>query len=206
MTLRLAMLGPPASGKGTQASRLAERHDVPHLSTGDLLREAIAAATELGERARPFLERGELVPDDLVLEILSTRLDPTAGFVLDGFPRTVGQFEALEVPLELAVKLEIPQEESIRRITGRRVCPDGHVFHVDYDPPEEPGVCDLDGEPLHQREDDREEIVRTRWREYERLTEPLLVRLDGEGLLVRVDGTGDPDTVEQRVRRALDQG
>ncbi|MDX1622004.1 MAG: nucleoside monophosphate kinase, partial [Nitriliruptorales bacterium] len=171
--MRMALLGPPASGKGTQASRLAEREGLLHLSTGDLLRAAVEAGTELGSEAQPYMERGELVPDELVLQIVRAELPGQGNFVLDGFPRTLAQFEALDEPLDVVVVLEIPFEEAVRRVTGRRVCPDGHVYHLDYDPPEEPGTCDLDGQPLRQREDDTEDVVRTRWRSYEEQTVPL---------------------------------
>ncbi|MDX1658763.1 MAG: adenylate kinase [Nitriliruptorales bacterium] len=201
--MRVALLGPPASGKGTQASRLAEREGLEHLSTGDLLRAAVEAGTELGSEAQPYMERGELVPDELVLEIVQAEL-PDEDFVLDGFPRTLAQFDALDAPLDAVVVLVIPMEEAVRRVTGRRVCPEGHVYHVDYDPPEEPGICDLDGEPLRQREDDTEDVVATRWRAYEEQTLPLLDHLEEQTRLERIDGTGPPDAVTERLLATLE--
>lgn len=205
MTARLAILGPPASGKGTQASRLAERRGISHVSTGDLLRAAAVAATPLGQRAAPYMERGDLVPDALVLELVEDELQDAAGFVLDGFPRTESQYAAMDVPLDEVVVLDVPEQESVRRVTGRRVCPEGHVYHVDHDPPEVPGVCDVDGEPLEQRADDREEVVRRRWEEYEDQTRPLIALLEDEGVsLGHVDGCGHPDEVAERVAAQVD--
>lgn len=197
---RVAILGPPASGKGTQASRLARRWDVPHVSTGDLLRAAVSTPTELGERAAPYMERGDLVPDELVLEIVGDTLREEDGYVLDGFPRTEEQYAALEAPLDHVVVLGVPEEESVRRVTGRRVCPEGHIYHLDHDPPEEPGVCDIDGEPLRQREDDREEVVHNRWREYRAHTAPLIELLGDQDVpVVEVEGLGSPDEVTRRI-------
>ena len=204
MTERIAILGPPASGKGTQASALAERRDLVHLSTGDLLRAAVAADTELGTQAAPYMERGELVPDELILQIVAAELPDDQGFVLDGFPRTKPQLDALEEPLDLVILLEVSEEESVHRVTGRRVCPEGHVYHVDYDPPEEPGVCDVDGEPLRQRDDDTAEIVRTRWQEYVEQTAPLIEVLEDRTRVERVDGEAPPDEVTNRVIALFD--
>lgn len=198
--MKVAILGPPASGKGTQASRLAQTWDVAHVSTGDLLRDAVAAGTELGRRAAPHMERGDLVPDELVLDIVSDELREADGFVLDGFPRTEQQYAALAAPLDHVIVLDVPREESVRRVTGRRVCPEGHIYHLEHDPPEQPGVCDVDGEPLRQREDDREEVVHNRWGEYEAHTVPLIRRLERQDVrVVQVDGLGTPDEVAERI-------
>lgn len=203
MTLRVVVLGPPASGKGTQSARLAEACDLEHISTGDVLRDAVEAGTSLGRAAEPHMEAGELVPDELVVDVVGDRLSRSARYVVDGFPRTVGQAERFDTPIDLAVVLEVPREELVRRVTGRRICPEGHTYHVEFDPPEQPGVCDVDGLPLERRDDDDRATLDRRLEVYEQQTRPAIERLAARARVVRVDGSGSPDEVAERLRGAI---
>lgn len=208
---RILLMGPPGAGKGTQAGRLAEELRVPHIATGDMLRAEVASGSELGKKARSYMDAGEYVPDDLVIAMLSERIsraDARRGFVLDGFPRTLPQARALtdrlgNEDLDVVVYLEVPETEIVRRISGRRSCPQGHVYHVEDNPPETEGTCDVDGEPLYQREDDGEEVVRNRLRVYREQTQPVVEFYRGKGLLREVDGTGHPDEVQKRILEVL---
>jgi adenylate kinase len=208
---RLTLIGPPAAGKGTYAERLSAEFNLPHIATGDMLRHEVEGATELGRRAKSFMDRGELVPDELVVELTVNRLrrpDAVDGWILDGFPRNIGQARGLDEELgakglELVIALDVPNEEIIDRISGRRVCPRGHVYHVTRNPPQRDNVCDEDGEPLSQREDDKEEVVRHRIEIYDQETPPLLVFYEGRGILRRVDGRGSPDEVYREIVAGL---
>jgi adenylate kinase len=209
---RLILLGPPAAGKGTHAERLGAELNVPHIATGDMLRHEVEEDTELGRGAKSFMDRGELVPDDVVVQLAVKRLarpDAADGWVLDGFPRNVAQARGLDEQLEgqnveLVIALHVPLEEIIHRISGRRVCPRGHVYHLTRDPPRRPGICDHDGKALYQREDDNEDVVRHRVDVYERKSQPLLRFYETDGLVLRVDGTGPPAEVYHRVAGALE--
>lgn len=207
-------MGPPGAGKGTQAVRLAERWGVPHVSTGDAFRRAVAASTPLGELARGYMERGELVPDEVVNGVVAERLgqeDCRAGFVLDGYPRTVGQAEALRrltrdrgQPLDAVVNLAVSEEELVRRAEGRWVCPRcGANYHLRFRPPRERGRCDGCGAELAQRPDDRPDTVRQRLRVYREQTEPLLEFYRREGLLVEVNGSGSVEEVTEAIVAAV---
>lgn len=208
--LRVVLLGPPGAGKGTQAERIAQAYDVPHVSTGDIFRANVRQGTELGHRSRSYMEAGELVPDDIVIGMVADRLgEPdAAGFLLDGFPRTVPQAQALEEilaevgrPLDAVLRLALDEDEIVRRITGRRVCPAcGATFHVDYEPAARRGVCDQCGAKLTQRRDDREEVVTNRLSVYRRQTEPLEYFYWQRGLLRDVEAVG---SVEEVTGRAL---
>jgi len=208
---RLIMLGPPAAGKGTYAERLASDLNVPRIATGDMLRSEVDEGTELGRRAKSFMDQGELVPDDVVVRLAVQRLarpDAADGWILDGFPRNLSQARGLDEELEgrgvdLVLALEVQMEEIIERISGRRVCSRGHVYHVKRDPPRRDGVCDQDDEPLFQREDDKEAVVRHRAEIYEVETRPLLELYEGRSLLRRVNGTGRPEEVYRRVVEML---
>jgi adenylate kinase len=209
-------MGPPGAGKGTQAVRLRERIGVVHLSAGDMLREAVKRNTPLGVAARGMMERGELIPDDLVAQMVEERLrDPecAAGFLLDGYPRNLAQARRLSEFLEKwgrrldrVLALRLPETELLSRLTGRRVCGTcGAGYHVANQPPRRTGICDVCGNELMQRADDREEIVRERLRVYTTQTLPLLEFYRESGLLFEVDATGTPDDVFGRIAEALEE-
>ncbi len=207
--MRLVLLGPPGSGKGTQAVKLAEILRVPRISTGDILRRNVADGTDLGKKAKAYMEGGKLVPDELVVAMTERRLkDPDArnGFILDGFPRTIPQAEALAklTPLDAVVNLFLEPEELVKRSAGRRVCPKCEsVYHVVSNPPRKPGVCDRCGTILVTRPDDREEVVRTRIETYEKQTAPLIQYYKARGLLREVYASGVIEEISERVREAL---
>jgi adenylate kinase len=204
--MRVMLLGPPGAGKGTQAARLAARWSVPQISTGDMLREAVAKGTPLGLEARRYMEAGELVPDAVIIGLVRERLaqpDGRKGFVLDGFPRTVAQAEALGrlldaegAPLDRVVLVQLSDEELTARLTGRRVCGScGRNYHVVFSPPRAPGRCDHCGGALTQRADDEEATVRRRLAVYARDTRPLIDYYRGKGLLTTIAGAGTMDAV-----------
>ena len=210
----MILVGPPGAGKGTQAKLLERELNVPHISSGDLLREAVRRQTPLGIAARQYLERGELVPDDILLGAMEDRLsarDCAAGFILDGFPRTVAQADALglmlarvKAQLEAVISLKVPREELVRRLAGRRTCRTcGALYHLELNPPRAAGVCDLCGGQLYQREDDQEDTIRARLDVYDRQTAPLLAYYAAVGLLGEVDGTGAQSQVFERILRRI---
>jgi adenylate kinase len=212
--LNLVLLGPPGSGKGTQGERLQEDLRLPYYATGDILRAAVRDQTELGRTAKEYMDRGDLVPDDVIVGVIAERIDsPEAadGFILDGFPRTEPQAEALAARLaELdraltgVLLIDVGDEEVVRRLGGRRTCEEnGHVFHVEFNPPEKEGVCDLDGSPLVVRDDDKPDVIRHRLEQYHTKTEPLVDYYDGQSLLRRIDGAASPDEVGAEVERTL---
>lgn len=206
---RIVFLGPPGVGKGTQAATLAKTLGIPHLSTGDLLRAAVAAKTPLGRSAEEHMRAGRLVPDSLVLEILEERVgrdDASRGFLLDGFPRNLAQAAALDrrTPPDVVIAFELPDDLLFTRLTGRRTCPTCRaVYNVVTQPPKVPERCDLDGTPLVQRPDDRPEAVATRLDVYRMETSPLLPYYSARGLLRSIDATGEPTAVGARVRAAI---
>jgi adenylate kinase len=210
----LVLLGPPGAGKGTQAERLIDDFDLPYYATGNILREAVEEQTELGREAKDYMDRGDLVPDELICRVVEERLDSGEaddGFLLDGFPRTIGQAEMLEEALErrgrsltAALLIDTPDDEVIRRLSGRRTCVKaGHVYHVEFDPPKNEGVCDQDGSRLVQRDDDKPETIEKRLEVYHEQTEPLIEWYDERGLLRRFDGTRTPDEVHSHIRATL---
>lgn len=210
--LNLILLGPPGAGKGTQASRLRKDFALPYIATGDLLRDHRERGTELGEAASDYMNKGELVPDDLVIKMILEKVEREGsdGFLLDGFPRTVAQADALGEEmgtmgrrLTAALLVHADDAEVIRRLSGRRQCRHGHVYHVDFDPPRQEGICDQDGTELFQRDDDRPEIVQRRLFAYHQATEPLIEYYDERGLLRRFDGSLSPTEVHDHIRAAL---
>jgi adenylate kinase len=212
--LNLVLLGPPGSGKGTQGERLNEDLRLPYYATGDILRGAVRDETELGKSAKEYMDRGDLVPDEVIVGVIAERIDSEEaidGFILDGFPRTTPQAEALDAKLEelgrsvgTVLLIDTSDDEVVKRLGGRRTCEaNGHVFHVDFNPPEVDGVCDIDGSPLLVRDDDKPEVIRKRLATYHEKTEPLVTYYDDRGVLRRVDGERDPDEVTEELRRTL---
>jgi adenylate kinase len=212
--LNLILLGPPGSGKGTQGERLQEDFRLPYYATGDILRAAVRDGTELGKEAKEYMDRGDLVPDEVIVGVIAERVaSPEAadGFILDGFPRTIPQAEALEAKvaeldreLTAAVLFEVSDDEVVRRLGGRRTCvKNGHVFHVEFDPPKNDDVCDVCGARLEVRDDDKPEVIRHRLDQYHSKTEPLIAYYEGNGVLKRVDGSLPPDEVGDRIRALI---
>jgi adenylate kinase len=212
--LNLILMGPPGAGKGTQAERLVADFDLPQYATGDILRTAVKEESELGREAKQYMDRGDLVPDDVICRVIMERVDaPEAadGFLLDGFPRTVPQAETLDGALErrgreltAAILIDVPDEEVIRRLSGRRICvKNQHLYHVEFDPPKNEGVCDQDGSRLVQREDDAEETVQKRLDVYHEQTSPLIDWYEDKTLLRRFDGTRSQEEVHRHIRATL---
>jgi adenylate kinase len=212
--LNLVLLGPPGSGKGTQGERLQEDLRLPYYATGDILRAAVRDETELGGTAKEYMDRGDLVPDEVIVGVIAERIDSTEaadGFVLDGFPRTEPQAEALAARLEelgreltAVLLIDVDDDEVVRRLGGRRTCTEnGHVFHVEFNPPEKEGVCDLDGSELIVRDDDKPDVIRHRLAQYHDKTEPLVDHYDHKSLLRRIDGAAAPDAVGAEIERTL---
>jgi len=213
--MRLILLGPPGSGKGTQAKILLEDLGIPQISTGDMLREAVKNGTPLGQEAKGFMDRGGLVPDAVIIGLVRERLrmpDCAKGYILDGFPRTLAQAEALQVTLEglgqgldRVLSLEVPDEELIGRIAGRRTCRKcGAMYHVRFSPSRSEGICDACGGETYQRGDDLEETVRRRLEVYAEQTAPLIRYYDAQGLLRRISGIGKIGEITARMRQGLD--
>ena len=212
--LNLILIGPPGAGKGTQAERLQLDFHLPFISTGDMLRTNVKQETELGVAAKRYMDAGGLVPDELILAMAGERLsdqDALDGFILDGFPRTTAQAHALDEQLAAsgrrvtaALLIDVPDEEVVKRISGRRVCvKNGHNYHVDFDPPKTDAVCDQDGSRLIQRDDDKPEVVRQRLAIYHEKTAPLIGYYDERGLMRRIDGTRSPTEVHDHIRAVI---
>lgn len=212
--LNLVLLGPPGSGKGTQGERLQDDLELPYYATGDILRAAVREGTELGRAAKDYMDRGDLVPDDVIVGMIGQRIDSAEaddGFILDGFPRTAPQAEALAAKLQeldreltAVLLIDVDDEEVVRRLGGRRTCVEnGHVFHVEFSPPKEEGVCDIDGSELVIRDDDKPEVIRHRLEQYHAKTAPLVEHYDGQSLLRRIDGASSPESVAEEIRRTL---
>jgi adenylate kinase len=212
--LNLVLLGPPGSGKGTQGERLQEDLRLPYYATGDILRGAVREETELGRTAKEYMDRGDLVPDEVIVGVIAERIDSTEaadGFILDGYPRTEPQAEALAEKLtELGrgltavLLIDADDDEVVRRLGGRRTCAEnGHVFHVEFNPPQKEGVCDVDGSELLVRDDDKPEVIRHRLAQYHEKTEPLIDFYDRQSLLRRIDGAAPPEQVGEEIERTL---
>jgi len=212
--LNLVLLGPPGSGKGTQGERLQEDLRLPYYATGDILRAAVRGETALGQTAQEYMDRGDLVPDEVIVGVIAERIDSNEaldGFILDGFPRTIPQAEALDAKLKelgravtAVLLIDVPDDELVRRLGGRRTCEEnGHVFHVEFNPPEQEGVCDLDASRLIVRDDDKPEVIRKRLETYHAKTEPLVSYYDQRSELRRIEGAAPPDAVAEEIRRTL---
>jgi len=210
----IVLLGPPASGKGTQAAQLREALKLPHVASGDLFRENLKHETELGRKAKSFMDRGELVPDDITIAMVMERLsrpDCAAGALLDGFPRTIAQAEALDEALvaqgrkiSVVPNIAVPDDVLVERVGGRRICRTcGEAYHVQFNPPKQPGVCDKDGGELYQRDDDRPETVRKRLQVYWKQTSPLIDYYRGQGVLVEINGDQSIQAVQADLRAAV---
>jgi adenylate kinase len=216
--MRIVLVGPPGAGKGTQAAFLAKNLSIPHISTGDLFRANISRQTELGKLAKSYMDAGNLVPDEVTIAMAKDRMeqpDAENGFLLDGFPRNVSQAEALDelletesMQLDAVLDLEVPEDEVVKRIAGRRVCRNesAHVFHVTYKPPAKEGVCDVCGGELYQRDDDSEETVRKRLEVYHTQTEPIIDYYKAQGLVVTISALGKVEDVTTRAMEALKRG
>jgi adenylate kinase len=212
--LNLVLLGPPGSGKGTQGERLQEDLRLPYYATGDILRAAVREETELGKTAKQYMDAGDLVPDEVIVGVIAERIassEALDGFILDGYPRTTPQAEALDAKLEelgravtAVLLIDVSDDEVVRRLGGRRTCAEnGHVFHVEFNPPKQEGVCDIDGSELIVRDDDKPEVIRKRLETYHVKTEPLVEYYDHRSVLRRIEGAAPPDEVTEEVRRTL---
>jgi len=211
--LNLILLGPPGAGKGTQADRLTEDFGLPYYATGNILREAVAQGTELGKKAKEYMDNGDLVPDEVIIGVILEAIatdEAAEGFLLDGFPRTVPQADALGQALEkvgrsisAVLLVDVPDDDVVKRLSGRRVSKSGRVYHVDFDPPKHPDRCDVDGSPLIQRDDDKPETIRKRLAVYHDQTEPLVDYYESRDLLRRFDGTRTPSEVHDHIRATV---
>ena len=212
--LNLILLGPPGSGKGTQAEGLQEDFRLPYYATGDILRAAVKEGTDLGKKAKEYMDAGDLVPDEVIIGVIIERIEgqeASDGFILDGFPRTVPQAEALDKEMGVlgrkitaTILIDVSDDEVVRRLGGRRTCEaEGHIFHVEFNPPKEEGVCDVDGSKLIVRDDDKPEVIRKRLDTYHSKTEPLVDHYEDQGILQHVDGAQDPEAVSEAIRALL---
>ncbi|MBN1255675.1 MAG: adenylate kinase [Deltaproteobacteria bacterium] len=213
--MNIILLGPPGSGKGTQAQKMVERYHIPQISTGDILRGAVKEQTPLGVEAKRYMDQGQLVPDEVVVGIVRERLrgsDCDGGFILDGFPRTVPQAEALDSTLgemqrsiNHVVSIEVPNEELLKRLTGRRTCRNcGAMYHIIFGPPTKEGICDKCGGELYQRDDDQEETIRARLQVYEEQTAPLIAYYRKKELLRAIDGVGEVEEIFRNIVQAIE--
>ncbi|MEU3189885.1 adenylate kinase [Streptomyces sp. NPDC006992] len=213
--MRIVLVGPPGAGKGTQAAFLAKNLAIPHIATGDLFRANISQGTPLGQKAQEYMRAGQLVPDEVTIGMAKGRMeeeDAAGGFLLDGFPRNIAQAQALDgyldetgLKLDAVLDLEVPEDEVVKRIAGRRICRNdsSHVFHVEYSPAKTDGVCDACGGELYQREDDREETVRKRLEVYHSETEPIIDHYKAQGLVTTISALGTVSEVTERAMQAI---
>lgn len=212
--MNIVLFGPPGAGKGTQAKELAKHYNIPHISTGDILRANVREGTKLGMKAKEYMDKGELVPDELLIGIIRDRLqqpDCKDGYMLDGYPRTLPQAEALKEilekigkPLEVVLNIDVPDDELIGRLSGRRMCSCGESYHLIFNLPLKEGTCDACGGKLYQRDDDKEEVVRQRLEVYAAKTKPLIDYYNDRGILVNIDGTVSVEDVFKQICDVLD--
>ncbi len=213
--MKLIFLGPPGAGKGTQAKMMIDRYGIPQISTGDILRAAVKEGTPMGKKAKEYMDAGKLVTDDIVIGIMEDRLkqnDCKKGFILDGFPRTVAQAEALDnmlmnlgMPLDKVLALIVPDGELLKRLTGRRTCKScGQMYHIVFDPPKNESVCDKCGGELYQRQDDNEETIKNRLSVYHSQTSPLIEFYSKKGILFEIDGTRSPEEIFKSIIQILE--
>jgi adenylate kinase len=213
--MNIILFGPPGAGKGTQAKKLVDFYGIPQISTGDILRANVREGTELGLAAKAYMDKGELVPDDVLIGIIKNRLkedDCKKGFILDGYPRTIPQADALAVildeiekPIDVVLNLEVPDEELVERISGRLMCKCGASYHRTFNPPKKDDVCDICGSEVYQRADDKEEAVQNRLNVYKKQTQPLINYYEIQGILVTLDGTRDIDDVFEDIKAILEK-
>lgn len=212
--MKLILLGPPGAGKGTQAHQLTQKYQIPQISTGDILRQAVKDGTEMGKAAKAYMDRGDLVPDDVILGIVKDRIqaeDCQNGYIFDGFPRTVPQAEGLDellqqldTRLDAVISIEVPDEEVVTRLSGRRTCKNcGALYHIVYNPPAKEGICDKCGGELYQRDDDNETTIRQRLAVYHNQTKPLIDYYSAQNLVKGIPGTGTPDEIFAAICNAL---
>ncbi|MDD5473229.1 MAG: adenylate kinase [Candidatus Methanoperedens sp.] len=213
--MNIILLGPPGAGKGTQAKKISEHFSLPHISTGDILRENISNNTSLGLKAKSYMSRGELVPDELLITIVKDRLsrkDCSEGFMLDGYPRTIPQADALQMiltesgkKLDAVLNISVGDEELVKRLSGRRMCKCGASYHVSFNPPKKDGICDVCKGELYQRDDDKAEAVRNRLDVYKKQTQPLIDYYDKKGVLRTIDGENDIPRIFEDIKEVLEQ-
>lgn len=213
--MNIALFGPPGAGKGTQAKELSKHYAIPHISTGDILRANVRDGTELGMKAKEYMDKGELVPDEVLIGLIKNRLnesDCEPGYLLDGYPRTIPQADALKSildeiakPMDAVLNIEVSDDELVGRLGGRRTCSCGESYHVKFKPPEKDGVCNACGAKLYQRDDDMEDVIRQRLTTYGEKTEPLIDYYKNEGILVDIDGTNTVDVVFADILKVMDQ-